>query len=533
MGEPKQTRLTKNSQRIASLEDQNRVLEEVLRASREAGGKNKDKSEHGNENTTPGKKDHNPPKEDELAVKKRKAKPTVDSPPAKKAKTDGEQQSVGGAEEEVGVEKPKRGLILEYPDYEGNRESDFDEGRLETSYGNAEGTAGKTGTSSVNRRQHVTRTELREHEISSEEEDDLEDYKEPVDDQNDDFLGSGDWDGRSISSSVIFPSHGRRSYDQTKSYKARPEASEARSRSGGAVNNNTTARSQDQDRGNNPEGGNSIEDLVKSRAGVVTAKDSVGPPVSDCIAELLKAYLKEPNAESVSKLLEDYPRPANAEWLQAPTMGPQVAASIPKKSNNYDKRLRQSQLYVGGSLAAMASVLQDIMYRGKHDSSLLELARKVMDAMALSGYVHADFNAIRKGAIRQVVNPSYAGVFTRRTSSTPENLLGESSVPEQLKEYEEINKVRAKLQKPKRGGHDGRQDNRGRGRGYGSGGHRGGFSNRPAGNNHGSGFGNYHNNFPQRGARGSRPGYPQQRRVYGHNHQNVQDQNNHGNQKNV
>lgn len=104
--------------------------------------------------------------------------------------------------------------------------------------------------------------------------------------------------------------------------------------------------------------------------------------------------------------------------------GVQVAASVPKRSNNYDKRLRQSQLILGGSLAAIAGVLQDIMDRGKSDSSLLGLAWKVMEAMALSGYVHYDFKGIRKDAIRQAVNPSYAGVFTRRTSSTPENLLG-------------------------------------------------------------------------------------------------------------
>lgn len=46
MGEPKDSwRGTKNSQRVASLEDQNKVLEQVLKASREAaGGKNKSKT---------------------------------------------------------------------------------------------------------------------------------------------------------------------------------------------------------------------------------------------------------------------------------------------------------------------------------------------------------------------------------------------------------------------------------------------------------------------------------------------------------
>lgn len=118
--------------------------------------------------------------------------------------------------------------------------------------------------------------------------------------------------------------------------------------------------------------------------------------------------------ENVLKLVENYPRPENAEWLQTPLMGKQIAASIPKRSNSYDRRLRQSQLCLGGSLAALAQVLQDIMRRGKTDPSLLPLARKVMDAMTMTGYVHSDFNSIRKGAIRLVINPQYAGVFTRR-----------------------------------------------------------------------------------------------------------------------
>lgn len=211
-------------------------------------------------------------------------------------------------------------------------------------------------------------------------------------------------------------------------------------------------------------------------------------------------------------------------------MGVQIAASIPKRSNNYDKRLRQSQLLLGGSLAAMAEVLQDIMNWGKQDWSLLGLARKVIDALALSGYVHFDFNGIRKGAIRQVVNPNYAGLSTRRTSLTPENLLGESSVPEQLKEHNKIIKVRAKLQKPRKSNSgELRHDNpRGRGQGFNpNNNNRGGFSNRCA-NSQGSGFGN-----SQRGGRGFRPNYPQQRRVYGGNQQNAQNQGGQRDQKNM
>lgn len=516
MGESKAQRATKNSQKVASLEDQNKILEEVLKASREAAG-NKSKVKANQEKASPGSsQDVESRRDAESEDKKRKAKPQAEvTPPAKKAKVD--VQEVGNSEHPGDNEDPGNKQILEIPDYEANKEDDFDEGYPERGLGGHGSLARNQATLSDARRQK-SETTRREHELSSEEEDDIEMFEDPHDMVNNDFLGDeAGWDRRSIASSAIFPSQGR---SRKPSSTARPELGRSRSQQ---------QRGQDGGDGPATSSGNTncIEDLVKERAGVEQGKDLVGPPVADCIAGLLKTYLKEPSTEAMLKLVENYPRPANAEWLQSPTVGTQVAASIPRRSNNYDKRLRQSQVILGGSLAAMANVLQDIMYRGKEDESLLELARKVMDAMALSGYVHYDFNSIRKGAIRQVVNPNYAGVFTRRTSSTPENLLGESSVPDQLKEQDEISKVRAKLQKPRRNtnGENRQESARGRGRGFhhNNNSNRGSFSNRGSGHGHGSGFGN----FP-RGGRGSRPNYPQQRRVYGHNHnhQSNQDQKN-------
>lgn len=512
MGEPKQTRLTKNSQKVASLEDQNRVLEEVLKASREAAGqRNKEKSIPVKGKGL-GKGEQNSPGHEEVGDGKRKADQQADGEPRSKIPKPVEGTKEDSEQSQSSKEHSGRDQILEYPDYAANREDDFDEGRSGIEFIPPAGNVNNVPDG----RQSKTETKSREHVLSSEEEDNIEDFEDPHDNVNvnDDFLGDeAGWDNRSIASSIIFPSQSRNKERSQRGSTARPESKRSRSETTASHEGGSRSASV-----TNTNSGNAIEDLVKERAGVDASKDSVGPPIADCIAELLKSYLKDPSTESMLKLLENYPRPSNAEWLQAPMMGTQVAASIPKRSNSYDKRLRQSQMILGGSLAAMANVLQDIMNRGKNDSSLLELARKVMDAMALSGYVHYDFNTIRKGAIRQVVNPNYAGVFTRRTSSTPENLLGECSVPEQLKEYDETNKVRAKLQKPrKNGGNDTRQENS-RGRGRGNFGNRGGFHNRQTGSNNGSGFGNYNNtnNF-QRGGRGSRPNYPNQRRVYGHN----------------
>lgn len=534
-------RTTKNSRKVASLEEQNKILEEVLKASKSGAEPEKaldPQTSKGKEREAQVISEGSERSAEKTSVEASdKGRKKDDKPPPKKMrKLDETGKERSGRINEFYDEN---NLILSYPGYE----TVDDEQHTAKTGSNRPGEKGGdvNGLPAGSRRrrheeaqQHASASvgrSTQEHELSLEEEEELEgeEQYQSGDSGNEDFLGDGEWDNYSVASSAIFPAdHGkarRGDYSQVRDVNVvKPGCKEGSSRSNEPKQNNGGVNKETVN--------NIIESLVKERVGLETAKDAVGPAVAECIAELLRTFLKEPNAEATLKLLESYPRPENVEWLKAPVMGPQVAASIPKKSNNYDKRLRQSQLCLGGGIAAMASVLQDILNRGKNDPSLAQLARKVMDAMTLTGYVHFDFNAIRKGAIRQVINPQYAGVFTRRTSSTPENLLGESSVPEQLKEYEEIGKVRAKLQKPRRG-HDHRNDSqRGRGRGHGHPNNRGHFAGRGAGSHGQSGFG-YHSNYPQqRGGRGNRPHYPQQRRVYGHQHQS-QDGNSSKDQKSL
>lgn len=130
----------------------------------------------------------------------------------------------------------------------------------------------------------------------SSEEDDIEEFEDPHDNVNNDFLGDGlAWDNQSIASSAIFPSQHRGRDNFTASTTARPESAKARSRSHSPGNGRRRlASSQTRNRDNS----NEIENLVRERAGVESGKDSVGPPIADCIAELLKSYLKDPNAEA-------------------------------------------------------------------------------------------------------------------------------------------------------------------------------------------------------------------------------------------
>lgn len=112
---------------------------------------------------------------------------------------------------------------------------------------------------------------------------------------NEDFLQDGQWDSHSFSTSAIFPSRlGNRSIRNV-----------AVTQTGCSDTGSRPSQSNQNNGGISKEQVSSIiENMVKERVGQEEANDAVGPAVADCIAELLKAFLKEPNAEAVLKLLE-------------------------------------------------------------------------------------------------------------------------------------------------------------------------------------------------------------------------------------
>lgn len=444
-------RVTKNSLKVAAFENQNKIIEQVLEESKKL-DKNSSMSKS-NSNPSGGNKPENTDSNVEPTDQGRSATITVEGNPEKKLISESTQTSFSGSSKGVGNEQidkdsyvnPMREFwgrkqILPYPGYDnvdssGSGSNRFNES-IEPGWGNVGEVSAGNGKAScyVTKATRTSRTIPAaagsssnkmeapflfndvEHQISDNSEDEL-DYER----------GPNDWDNNSLASSAIFQdSEDRREIDNSK------------------TSANAKALGQP---GQEKKTGNEIERLIREKAGKDSADDKTGPPVADFVADMLKVFIKAPDTEGIFKLIDNYPRPSNAEWLKTPQLGKQVAASIPKRSNNYDKKLKQTQMCMGAALTASTRVLQGLMEKANEDESLIPLGRLAVDALNLGAYVHSDLNTIRKGAIRQVVNPNYAGVFTRRTTPTPDSLLGENSVPDQIKEYDEINKVRAKLQK--------------------------------------------------------------------------------------
>lgn len=139
--------MTKNSQKVASLEEQNKILDEVLKASREASsGKNKGKSPQNKEILLNNNEEL---RDGDVNDRKRKAntQSTSDSP-TKKAKN--EREDIQGKEPSDPKENTKKGTILEYPVYEANKEDDFYERSSELT---PNSNVGQAGTSASSRRQ--------------------------------------------------------------------------------------------------------------------------------------------------------------------------------------------------------------------------------------------------------------------------------------------------------------------------------------------------------------------------------------------
>lgn len=101
---------------MASLEEQNKILTEVLKASRDMDGKGKERNSSQNPVSLGNSG------ETGRAEKKRKNEQASPSQ-TKKARVENSTEKTGNDPAN------KKGQILEYPDYEANKEDDFDEGR--------------------------------------------------------------------------------------------------------------------------------------------------------------------------------------------------------------------------------------------------------------------------------------------------------------------------------------------------------------------------------------------------------------------
>lgn len=216
MGESKQNqdsrRTTKNSRKVATFDEQNQILKQVLEASKKADqtpGEEVPPKETGEKSVVPGgseKKDDDQQVGREKEKAKRRAETHSGGPPAKKNKRDEKDETT---QVEGDSRREQNKLLLEYPDYENfplsqNGEDQIENVREDVTARNA---GSKTTSDDVAEHEVPETAQRREHELSWEEEDvingedqDLSDY------ENEDFEGARDWDGRSISSSMIFPS---------------------------------------------------------------------------------------------------------------------------------------------------------------------------------------------------------------------------------------------------------------------------------------------------------------------------------------
>lgn len=409
-------RQTKNSLKVAAFEKQKLVIEQVLAESKlldktaimsKNNPSDKDGKQDGNNVNTPetGKK----PGQDgsDVTVKHFSSEATqtnLEGPPEKRQKTGSRNHKENKSSSDYSRNNfwgDKQ--ILPYPGYDDNAEWGSGFNRLDERSFSANdtflagmemprGKATRTATSTTVAGASSGKMEApllfseNEHQISDNSDDDVE-Y------DRDSFL----WDNASLASSAIFQDGGEGRHESV-----------------------PTGTKVSKDKHGTPEGllegpsretksGNAIERLIKEKAGKDSAEDKTGPPVADFVADMLKVFIKAPDTEGIFKLVDDYPRPSNAEWLKTPQLGKQVAASIPKRSNSYDKKLKQTQMCMGAALTASTRVLQGLMEKANEDPSLVPLGRLAVDALSLGAYVHSDINTIRKGAIRQVINPSYAG----------------------------------------------------------------------------------------------------------------------------
>lgn len=387
MSEKDKKRATKNSQKVAAFEENQRVLEAILSASREEADDKEEKSEVNCPKTkSDGKKSSRSSSSSSSRKRKGDGENTEfgrhSSSPNKRAKSSAGGVSYRGPTEEGFIEPlfPNSSSLYKGNNSETVGANQFKPAGEESGFekaGNSLAQDDVTMEESMRNSEGADWSDVdstKEHEMSASSSSEQSDW-------SDDDPGFND----TFASSAIFPSRAS-DISGFKIPKVRKPSAALGAPRRESTGNETGPREE-----------NTLENLIKEVTGEAPKEGKVGPKVSECIANMLKSFVKNPNAETILKLTEEYPRPANASWVKAPELGKEVAASIPRRNNNYDRKLKQSQECPGSAMTAVTSVLDKLLIRASKDEGLTSIGRQLIDALKLLGFVHSDFNTIREG----------------------------------------------------------------------------------------------------------------------------------------
>ena len=168
-----------------------------------------------------------------------------------------------------------------------------------------------------------------------------------------------------------------------------------------------------------------ITELVQDQLGEIKESDRVRPEVDQEVAQLLNKYLREASAlAEMEKLAKQYPCVGNVELMRVQRLDEEVFQVVEQPYRNTDTALQNIQKAVMGAMSAIAPVLDLALARGrrKQDPQFTALGKEMMDGLQLLAFTQNAISGRRRELLKPQLAPVYAKVMTKSADPGYQNL---------------------------------------------------------------------------------------------------------------
>ena len=211
-----------------------------------------------------------------------------------------------------------------------------------------------------------------------------------------------------------------------------------------------------------PEGPSTAQgtvELVKGHLSQVKECDKVSGKVTQDVADLLDGFLAEAVLISdMEKLAKKYPRVENVARMKLQRLDPELFGVMDQTPRTTDQTFQSIQRGVLACMSALTPVLELAFTRDRADAELCGLGANVVDGLQLLSYVNNALLTRRRELLKPHLDQTYAKSMTKAHNPDSDWLYGGDLV-ETTKQCEAAKKIAEKVLKRKQQ----QQQQRGRG----------------------------------------------------------------------
>lgn len=191
--------------------------------------------------------------------------------------------------------------------------------------------------------------------------------------------------------------------------------------------------------------------VCEAEKDVPLEEDSLlGPEVSEQLALMIKNFLgRNRKAAKIDDLLSEFIRPKNMPFLKPPFIEEEIYFDLATGARHFDKNCRLLQGYIFAAITALTSSLQSLILTEKLHPIITDAGVKVKKALQLLAFSTKEINDRRKDALKSSVNQEYLPLLKHAKPPSDDWLLG-GDLSDAIKKCDDSKKLSEKIMKNKK-----------------------------------------------------------------------------------